>query len=76
METVIQIARWLGLLLSIGASFFYIRLFFKSGGGGARRGRYLLWGAAAAMTVAIALRAMQLQTVPLLGPVEALYFYS
>lgn len=75
METIIQTARWLGLLLAVGSSFFYTRLFFQSGRG-ARRGRYLLWGATACMTVAIALRAIQLQTVPLLAPVEALYFYA
>jgi cytochrome c-type biogenesis protein CcsB len=76
LETIIQITRWLGLVLAVAASFFYIRLFFRGGGNGARRGRALLWGAAAFMTVAIALRAIQLQTVPLLAPVEALYFYS
>ncbi len=74
---MIVVTRWVGAALALCASLLYLRAFFAEVTPAARAlRRGLVWGATALMTVVLAARTVQLGTVPLFSPFEALYCYG
>jgi cytochrome c-type biogenesis protein CcsB len=71
-----QLFRWLGLGTAVVAAALYLRLFARDAMGEVRLRRGFLWVSVAAMSVTLIWRAVELGTVPLLTPGEALFFYG
>ena len=71
-----QLFRWLGLGAALVAAVLYLRLFARDAAAEVRLRRGLLWAAVVAISVSLIWRTVELGTVPLLTPSEALYFYG
>ena len=68
--------RWLGIGAALAAAALYLRLFLQEEARQVRLGRGVLWLSVLAMTASLLLRGLEIGTVPLLTPGEALYFYG
>jgi cytochrome c-type biogenesis protein CcsB len=75
-EFVVALLRWCGVVLALAASALYIRTLAGPPAPPTRLKERLVGAAAVGMTLALALRALELGTVPLVTSVEALFFYA